>query len=409
MPFYIRLLIALVILILLEIHFIKRLKWSVRNTLQPVNENYLKNFSRLFFVLVNLFPLYGISLGIYLLIKKPVNFIPPENLLLDYLVIYPFWFLAIIVIQSLLFILPLDLIRLVLAKILKKKDAVQRRFAIIFFAVFVLSFVYAPSRIIYDLNSIKVSEVEYFKEDLEEELKDFKIVLISDVQADRYTNRVRLSRYIDKVNSLNPDLVLISGDIITGSPKYINFAAEFLGNIKSKNGIYSCVGDHDNWAYRSNYERSVSEIRKALENNNIQMIDNEIRNIEANGLLIQISFVTNTYVERIDENQLDTLTAIDNNKLSIFLTHQPRQYLIDKAIEKQYDLFLCGHTHGGQITFLFPFFNPSVTHIETFYVQGQFWFDNMLMYVNSGLGMSLAPVRYNSTPEITIIKLAKQK
>ncbi len=347
----------------------------------------------------------GYSLAFICLLKNRLISFHRKIFFLDYLVIYPFWFLALIFLQSLLFIFPLDLIRFVVAKIFKTGKKLQNIFSKVFLAVFIFSFTYVPARILFDLNSIKVSEVNFIKENLHEELRDFKIVLISDVQADRYTNQIRLTRFVDKINSLNPDLVLISGDIITGSPRYINLASESLGKIKAKYGIYSCVGDHDNWAYRNDHEKSVLAITSALEKTSVIMVDNELRNINVNGSNIQIAFVTNTYVERVDEQLLDSLTAINKNELSIFLTHQPRQYLIDKAIEKNFDLLFCGHTHGGQITFLFPFFNPSVTHIETFYVQGKFWFDKMLMYVNSGLGMSLAPVRYNATPEITIVKV----
>ena len=70
-----------------------------------------------------------------------------------------------------------------------------------------------------------------------------------------------------------------------------------------------------------------------------------------------------------------------------------------------YDLFLAGHTHGGQITILFPFVNLTPTLLETKYVKGDFTFDDMNIVVTRGLGMSLAPVRYNSTPEVTLIVL----
>ncbi|MCB0753000.1 MAG: hypothetical protein KDC52_16125, partial [Ignavibacteriae bacterium] len=119
-------------------------------------------------------------------------------------------------------------------------------------------------------------------------------------------------------------------------------------------------------------------------------------------------FATNTYVETISEKVLDSLTINKSNAdIRIFLTHQPREFMIEKAFEMNYDLYLCGHTHGGQITFLFPFYNLSPTLIETPYMRGEFNFGKMLMVVTRGLGMSLAPVRYNSTPEITIITLAK--
>ena len=74
-------------------------------------------------------------------------------------------------------------------------------------------------------------------------------------------------------------------------------------------------------------------------------------------------------------------------------------------MKNNYDLFLAGHTHGGQITLVFPFIQLTPTLIETRYIKGDFYFNDMLAIVCGGLGMSLAPVRYNSTPEIVIITL----
>ena len=117
-----------------------------------------------------------------------------------------------------------------------------------------------------------------------------------------------------------------------------------------------------------------------------------------------------TYVSRITNEELDTLSQ--NNKdydVGIFLTHQPNEYLIKTASTKHYDLFLAGHTHGGQLTLLFPFINLTPTLIETKYVKGDFFLNGMKIIVTRGLGMSLAPVRYNSTPEVTLIVLQNKE
>ncbi len=203
-------------------------------------------------------------------------------------------------------------------------------------------------------------------------------------------------------------MVLISGDIITSTPDYIQTGAKFVGKIKSKHGVYTCVGDHDNWAYRDDYDRSLREVTAALSNVNVPMIDNERLILGIDSANIEVTFITNTYVERINKNLLDSLTNNTSKAdLRIFLTHQPRQFLINKATEQKYDLYLCGHTHGGQLTFLFPFYNLSPTMIETPYMRGERRFGNMLMVVTKGLGLSLAPLRYNSTPEVTVITLKK--
>ncbi len=90
--------------------------------------------------------------------------------------------------------------------------------------------------------------MQFEKSDLPQSLENFKIVFISDIQADHYTDKPRLEKFVSTVNSLHPDLVLIAGDLITTGPDYITISGQEVGKIKSKYGVYSCVGDHDNWA-----------------------------------------------------------------------------------------------------------------------------------------------------------------
>jgi predicted MPP superfamily phosphohydrolase len=265
--------------------------------------------------------------------------------------------------------------------------------------------IYVPARVIYDYNEVSVRSVNYEIENLPDDLNNFKIAFISDLQADHYTDEGRLSNYIETVNSLNPDLVLIAGDFITTGSKYISISANLVGKLNAKHGVYSCIGDHDNWAYRGNISKSLTEIKKALKENNIEFVDNSQRVFRIGHATLEVTFATYTYSGRIPRSMLDSLVINGSGDFKIFLTHQPRQHLIDAASENNYDLFLAGHTHGGQISFLFPFIQLTPTLFETNYLHGDFWFDDMLMIVNRGLGMSLAPLRYNSTPEITLIKI----
>jgi predicted MPP superfamily phosphohydrolase len=267
--------------------------------------------------------------------------------------------------------------------------------------------IYVPARIIYDYNTVNVNQITHTINDLPNSLNNFKIVFISDVQADRYTDGNRLKKFIDKVNFANPDLVLIAGDVITSTPNYIETAAKYIGKIKSKYGVYSCVGDHDNWAYRRDYARSLREVEKALDDYKVEMIDNGIRYVNVDSVKIGITFITNTYVSDVPESTLKNLSVSDNAQFKIFLTHQPRSFLIESALNNNYNLFLAGHTHGGQITFLFPFIQLTPTLIENTFIKGERYHGNMLAVVTRGLGMSLAPIRYNSTPEIVIINLKK--
>ena len=400
-----RVLIGVVILFLLEYYFTRKVN-RVFKTLfpnYPRKKKYIIIYS--FLVLLNLYPVILIFNAIYAAItNQSVAF--PQNGFADYLLLYPFWVLIILILQvSTLFFL-VDLLKLIFYPLYKKhKEKIYRVQVKIFLALTVFFAVYIPARIIYDYNNVEVRNVDYKKNNLPKELDGFKIAFISDIQADRYTDEKRLKRYVDMINDSNPDLVLIAGDIITSSPDYIETAAEYIGKIKSVHGTFTCVGDHDNWAYRRDYVRSLREITEALNIYNVEMLDNEIRYIEFDSSRIGITFITNNYVTEISETTLQNIASSNRADFKIFLTHQPQDFLINSAVKNNYDLFLAGHTHGGQITLVFPFINLTPTLVETRYIKGDFYFNDMLAIVCGGLGMSLAPVRYNSTPEIVLITL----
>ncbi|MFH1198013.1 MAG: metallophosphoesterase [bacterium] len=407
MNYFLTMAAFIVVLFATEYYFTRKVSKAIKNLFPNLNEKKFKLWKRFFLFYFNLYPILALFAWLYILMARIDSFGTPENFFFDYFILYPFWILIILVIQTLIFFLPIDIIKLITFPLWKSiRERIKRIEAFVILIIAGFFIVYVPARFIYDYYTVEVRRVEYVKKNLHPDLEEFKIGFIGDIHADYYTNEARLSRFVNMVSNEKPDIVLIAGDLITGTPNYIETSANYLGKIKSKYGIYSCVGDHDNWAYRFNYVRSLAEIKTAMSKANVVMPDNEKMTFNVEDAKIEIAFITNNYVNRVADQILDSLTnGIEDRNLKIFLTHQPRQFLIDEAVKKNFDLFLAGHTHGGQITFLFPFINPSITLIETKYVKGDFFFGDMMMTVTRGLGMSLAPVRYNSTPEITIITL----
>jgi len=408
----VRLLIGIAILAILEIYFLRKAGPAVKILFPSFFQEKYKIIKRVFIIWLNLYPLVLILAYIYFAITSE-GISAPESFFYDYSLVYPFWILFLLMMQVTVYLLIIDLVKLFLLPLYKKHKSKTLKFQGIIVLVSVTFFmVYIPGRIIYDYNTVTVSNTTYTNNNLPDALNNFKIVFVSDIQADRYTDITRLRKFIDKVNEANPDLVLIAGDLITTGPDYIKTSGLETGKIKSKCGVYTCVGDHDNWAYRNDYRRSLLEVKESLLKNNIEMVDNDQREVLVEDATIGITFITNTYVGKVSDNVLDSLSSNSTGDLTIFLTHQPREDLINNAFENDFDLFLAGHTHGGQITLLFPFIQLTPTLIETNYIKGDFWFEQgnnkMLAVVTGGLGMSLAPIRYNSTPEISIITLRKK-
>ncbi|MEJ2194390.1 MAG: metallophosphoesterase [Ignavibacteriaceae bacterium] len=400
-----RLLIGLVILVVVEYYFIKKTSLALKYLVPSFYKDKFKILKRIFFVWMNMYPIVLIIVYVYFAITSEYMTMP-ESRIFDYLFIYPFWIFFILTIQVGIYFLVIDIFKLLLFPFYKKhKDILLKTQSVLVFILTGFFIVYIPARIIYDYNEVSVRPVEYKKSGLPDALNNFRIAFISDLQADHYTDEGRLKDYIDKVNALDTDLILVAGDFITTGPKYIDISANLIGTLHSRYGIFSCIGDHDNWAYRGDVTRSLTEVKNALKKNNVEMIDNSYRMIKVDSATIDITFITYTYVEKIQNSTLDSLVKTGSGDLKIFLTHQPRQHLIDAATKNNYNLFLAGHTHGGQITFLFPFIWLTPTLFETSYIRGDFWFNDILVIVTRGLGMSLAPLRYNSTPEITLITI----
>ncbi|OGU77333.1 MAG: hypothetical protein A2V93_11845 [Ignavibacteria bacterium RBG_16_34_14] len=371
------------------------------------NPKKIKRIIRIVMAYINIYPLY-LVIAWFLSSQTRVDL--PDTIWFHYFIVYPFWVGILIIIQSILILLAVDLLRIIFSPFLKKYknkiNSYSRRFTFVLVSFFIL---YVPGRIIYDYYTVSIRIKEFKVANLHPDLRGLKITFIADIQADRYTDRARLENYIEKVNSTHPDLVLIAGDLITSTPNYINLAAEMVGKIKAKYGIYTCVGDHDHWSYRDDTKRSVREMTTALAKYNIKMVDNNKIDLVIGRSLMRLTFVTNTYVNRLTGNSLDTLLNNKGYDLKILIVHQPGDSLIQKAKFYNYNLFLAGHTHGGQVTFIFPYLQISPTMFETRYMRGDFYFGNMLMIVTRGLGMSLVPFRYNSTPEVTVIILNDKK
>jgi len=396
----------LLLIILVETYIVKRLSKTIRFVFNISNINRFNKIRRLLLFFLNLYPIIIISLIIIFLFSGNKEFRNPANFLFDWLIVYPFWVSLIVLLQSAVLVFLLDIIFFFVKFLPFSKRQIREakyKLILIIFAFFLL---YVPARIVYDYNTIKVTHVVFTKDNLPNSLKNFKIALIADVQADYFTDTNRLEKYIHKVQNEKPNLILIAGDMITSSPNYIKLAGKELGKLSAPKGVFACVGDHDNWAYRSDMSRSLREVKASLLHNGIPMLDNQNVIIPVDSAKILLSAITNTYVEQVPDNVLDSLTNFTGKAdLKIFLVHQPRERLANIAERTGYDLYLCGHTHGGQIVMLFPFANIMVSRLESRFTSGEYFINKMMLYVNRGLGMSIAPVRYNATPEITIIKL----
>lgn len=400
-----RVVIGLTALLFVEFYFHYRMKRAFTYVPRFKPPNWLVAG---FLVYIHLYVLYLLAGVLFPSAESFFGSFAPENFWFDYGLMYPFWVYFLLMVQASLFFFLADASVVVLKQVTHIDWDVLRRYrGLVILAVTLFFAVYVPVRIVYDYNAVDVRTVTLVKQGLPAAMEGLTIAMVADLQADHYTTPQRLGKYLDKVNAAKPDIILIGGDFITTTNRYIAASASAVGKLRAPYGVWAVPGDHDQWAYKFNFKRSLHEVMEALKNNGINIYDNRKLRVPVAGGELGISFLTYTYSNKPDAGELDTLFTWQGNQpdIKVLLTHQPAEILRNRGSNAGYDLMLAGHTHGGQITFLFPFFSFSPSRFETATVRGDFRVGNMLLVVNRGLGMSLVPIRYNTTPEITLIRL----
>lgn len=314
------------------------------------------------------------------------------------LLIYSFWFGLIYLGIMLNWLILHDVLLPITKKLSKKKSQVlNQAFAKLFLLIAVLTLFYTGAKLYWETNRITVKEITYNIPN--EDFGPITIVHIADLHADPYTSDQKMQKYIDRVNAAEPDLVLFGGDLISSGTDFIEAGAKALGNIDATYGTYAVLGDHDYWT-------DAELISETLQDYGVEMLQNENRWISHNGSTIKLSGITEIYSSKIrNEALMDLLSESDSESLSLLFAHQASDRLIEESSLNGVNQIYGAHTHGGQLRIPIFFYPATAVREETKYVNGHWLLDDMLLNVNSGLGFTLSPVRYNSPAQVSVIRV----
>jgi len=226
-----------------------------------------------------------------------------------------------------------------------------------------------------------------------------KIVLISDLHMERWGRRE--DETIAAIRKLEPDLLLVSGDFINVDhyqPETYTDMHRFFMNLQARYGVYAVGGSVDD----------IEETRVALQDTPVHFLNNEIARLEIDSNKIEILGIPSRY--RDDGQMLVELSAeLNPNAYKILLYHTP-----DLAKEKSLaniNLYLAGHTHGGQIALPFVGAIFTASRYGTEYAAGLYKLANpvnTMLYVTRGLGfegINTPRIRLFARPEISALTL----
>lgn len=243
---------------------------------------------------------------------------------------------------------------------------------------------------------IDITKIDIPIINLPTDLENKKIVHISDIHAGPYIRQKYLERVVNTINTLIPDITVITGDFSESDQSDILWCSKVLSQIKSQLGIYAVLGNHDFW----NGDKYITE---TLMNSGINILRNEHKNIKINKNQLYISGIDDCNCGNYDLNK--AMSDIPENSIVILLSHRPD--IIESINKYKIDLLLCGHTHGGQ--WQLPFIGPIYlsSKVGKKHGLGYSRYKNTIIYTNRGIGSTFIPVRICCKPEITLLTLKK--
>lgn len=258
--------------------------------------------------------------------------------------------------------------------------------------------------VVWQNNSITISNFNYSSYDVPSKFNDFKIVHISDLHNKMFGKEQ--SEILEEIEKLSPDIIIVTGDLIDRRRYNLDKAMDFINGAIEIAPIYYVSGNHEAWSGK------YSKIKDSLIEVGVNIIDDtklEIRKENSTIYLLGLSdpsFLTSNYTDGTDisnmEEYLSNWSNIEGFK--ILLSHRPE--LFDLYSKNNMNLVFSGHAHGGQVRI--PFVGGIIAPNQGFfpkYTSGSYNSDKTTMFVSRGLGNSLFPIRIFNPPEIISVTL----
>ncbi|MBD5222737.1 MAG: metallophosphoesterase [Bacteroidales bacterium] len=341
----------------------------------------------LIYIAVILYMLFATDIG-----QKSLNFL--------------FWLSLCIVIPTLIFTIVSLLgkgIGLVFPSVVKIVNYIALLCSLVWFGISLYG-------ILFGWKKIEVTRVTINSEKIPDSFRGYKIVQLSDFHIGTYASAPGcVDRIVDRVNSLNPDLIVFTGDLVNSSSHEIKEFSHVLARLHAKDGVYSVLGNHDYCLYRK-YQGNDTPAKQLAEVINYEnkvgwkLLRNQSVKITRGNDTLDLVGVDNAgsgaFPDKSDLNKAMKETSATHYK--ILLSHDPSHWRREVLPKSDIDLMLAGHTHAMQ--FKIGEWSPSswvYTEWGGLYEQ-----DGRKLYVSTGIGENVA-FRFGAWPQIVEITLNK--
>lgn len=263
----------------------------------------------------------------------------------------------------------------------------------------------------------QIIEEDIFIDNLPTAFEGYRIVQFSDFHVGTYARDTTfVSRVVDEINALHPDLIVFTGDIVSRRTTELRPFVGPLSRLHAPDGVYSVLGNHDygdyyDWKTRDAKRENMELMYQLQKEMGWHMLNNAHVELTKDGESIELIGVENvgdppfaTY-----GSLADAYPDIADDKVKILLSHNPAHWDNDIADKDGVNiaLTLSGHTHAMQMSMFGK--SPARLRYKTW---GGLYTDKMgshQLYVNIGVGTVGIPMRIGATPEITVLTLRRKQ
>ena len=241
---------------------------------------------------------------------------------------------------------------------------------------------------------------------LDPSLAGLKIVQLSDLHYSPMVWQRYLIQYMRWVNDLEPDMVVVTGDLITGGYRFAHRVSTILSHLRARHGVICTFGNHDYSIYGRNGsgegKRRADYLQKCLQDRGMIVLRNETHYLKTERTSTPVAIVglDDEWSGHIDPDA--AFSGVDPTLPIICLNHNPAN--VRELLTYPWQWMLSGHTHGRQLatSALGRRFNA---HRYRHYTHGHYEVEGRHLYVNRGISYGQR-VQYWCRPEVTVFKLA---
>lgn len=260
---------------------------------------------------------------------------------------------------------------------------------------------------IWQNSEVVITNYQYVNNKLPSSFNSFTIVHISDLH-----NKNFYGRLPKEVKDINPDIIVITGDLIDRRSTKIDIAIEFVQQISEIAPIYYVSGNHEQLSAK------YGILKEKLQRHKVQIMDNFYKVLNKDGYQIGLLGIADPAIHQTEgdylwddgsgyaREQLDKLLGDMDTDFNILLSHRPELFHVYK--DMNIDLVFSGHAHGGQIRL--PFIGGLIAPNQGLlpkYTDGVYSDGDTSMVVSRGLGNSVFPVRIFNRPELVAVTLIR--